>query len=819
MAEFSDILYGPISLPDWLIPFVKLPEFVRLRGVRLSNVDSYQFKDFSGPTRWEHCLAVAALAVRCAHRRGLDERDKVHLVLAGLLHDVATPPFAHTGEYVLESFDHELESQRLLSSVPGTDFQPDLPVFASQLPQFHKACRALSKDSGVRVDPEEVARIVVGEGELGFLMHGIVDLDNADNVTRACLYLGMEIDKTVPIRIAEWLADQPTIPTDIEEVSHPAIAAWREYRRDLYSRFYLSSDEELGRQAFLQHLMRRAVQAGLPRSAIVWNTDERLLVTLESFDEGIDADGLPLRELVQRYRLLETPHKIATIEIESKDSLRALRVPRAAAWIEKHLSAPGFEPFVMVLPRRFALKEGQPSLFPSAAGSILIFKLGEGLKREHLPEWLQAGIPPHVRGGKQLSGRVSQALLNSCTAWVEEKPWMNLTPARRSTILSNLESVGDWGFRLSRNESLHPYPSNFVHAIPANFIVSLGLQNELVIDPFGGTGATAIETIKYGGQAVTADSNAIATLIARVRLTFMPPAGRRWLRSLTIDDVLSAEPIEPPEVDLRDRWYHPKTFDELLRIRGFILRHAKGVRSDFLDVCFSAILPDCTARRGKQHGYFADRAPLPKGKASPPFQKAAEHFINRIRRNLEMTDRHYACYERDERDPSQELQRVRCMRVDVRSAVPTDYGVQDGSAAAIITSPPYLCMADYSLGLRLSYPWIAPGVLEQDFACEIGSRRMRFSPEKAVESYFEDMGRFAKLAAGLLRRNGFLATVLASPVANSFKNLEIIMKIDESLAGEGFELLWHHWRPIHWHRNHGYERLKQERVAVHVLRK
>src|SRR5688572_29487752 len=144
MLDFRDILYGSVRLPDWLAPFLKLPEFVRLRGVRLSNVDSYQFKDFSGPTRWEHCIAVAWLALRCAEGRRMPARDRVHLTLAALLHDIATPPFAHTAEYVLQGFDHEIESQRLLSSLAAKDFDPDLPVFAAQLPQFHNACRAAS---------------------------------------------------------------------------------------------------------------------------------------------------------------------------------------------------------------------------------------------------------------------------------------------------------------------------------------------------------------------------------------------------------------------------------------------------------------------------------------------------------------------------------------------------------------------------------------------------------------------------------------------------------------------------------------------------
>src|SRR4051794_4791565 len=42
--QFQDLLYGRICLPEWLEPFLKIPEFVRLRGVRLSNVDSIEFK-------------------------------------------------------------------------------------------------------------------------------------------------------------------------------------------------------------------------------------------------------------------------------------------------------------------------------------------------------------------------------------------------------------------------------------------------------------------------------------------------------------------------------------------------------------------------------------------------------------------------------------------------------------------------------------------------------------------------------------------------------------------------------------------------------
>ena len=40
--------------------------------------------------------------------------------------------------------------------------------------------------------------------------------------------------------------------------------------------------------------------------------------------------------------------------------------------------------------------------------------------------------------------------------------------------------------------------------------------------------------------------------------------------------------------------------------------------------------------------------------------------------------------------------------------------------------------------------------------------------------------------------------------------------LDEIFYEEGFELFWDSKRPINWHRNHGYARLKEERISVHI---
>jgi HD superfamily phosphohydrolase len=818
MIQFSDLLYGRIELPRWLGGFLRIPEFVRLRGVRLSNVDSIDFKDFGSANRWEHGIGVAYLAWRCGEYRQLSTQQRAELTLAALLHDVATPPFAHTAESVLEGFSHELETQRVLSAVPTDSSSPDMPVFGSSLPQFQSSVRKLQKDAGIKVDADEVARMVIGEGELGFLISGTLDLDNADNVTRGCSQMGMDVDRLLPLRIVKWLAKQNCAPTDLANQDEPAVQEWLEYRNRYYSAFYNSSEQELGRQAFLQHLMRRAVKEGLSRRSLIWNTDDGLLNTIAGIEERkTSSRRASLSELVERYRLIEPTERIFEVELEDEEEVRILRQPTSISWLEEHLSSPTLEVLLFVSTRRFVEHE-KNSLFPSTfCGALIAFKLGEDIHYRQLPSWLRTRIPSDLKSGR-LKRMLSEAVASEIPGWTKERPWFSMSQGRKDSVVENLRSAGDWSFRLSRNENLHTYPSTYVHAIPASLINCLGLRGDLILDPFGGTGQTACEAIKYECNAITADSNTIATLIARARLTPLSLGQRDRLRSLSIDELYSAEPCAPPEFEAAGKWHDPKTLRQLCTIRSFVQSLQDDRVRQFLLVCFSAIITASTARRGKEHGFFADNTPLPADLKKPPYINAVDLFLARVQKNLEILSRLYGFMERTGRDPHKELERARVFQLDACSAKPQDYGVAPNSVGAIITSPPYLCMADYSLGQRLSYYWIAPDALQHDFGREIGARRQRSQPKKAAERYFSSIEQFARNAALLLRSGGFLATVLGSPVARSFKEMKVIEKIDEILRGAGFDLLWDRTRPIHWHRNQGYQRLLKERVSVHVRR-
>ncbi|MBW2342377.1 MAG: hypothetical protein JRF50_18935 [Deltaproteobacteria bacterium] len=66
-------------------------------------------------------------------------------------------------------------------------------------------------------------------------------------------------------------------------------------------------------------------------------------------------------------------------------------------------------------------------------------------------------------------------------------------------VASDLQAI-DWSFVNDDTgfltHDLHPYPSKFIPQIPGNLISRLSLRGELVLDPFGGSGTTALEAVR-----------------------------------------------------------------------------------------------------------------------------------------------------------------------------------------------------------------------------------------------------------------------------------------------------------------------------------
>src|SRR2546428_7416079 len=85
----------------------------------------------------------------------------------------------------------------------------------------------------------------------------------------------------------------------------------------------------------------------------------------------------------------------------------------------------------------------------------------------------------------------------------------------RSTIQPILEAIPAARQEEARHYGVHPYftrrPANVVRA----YIERYSQQGDVVLDPFGGTGVTAIEAFLIGRKAIQNDLNPFANFIAR----------------------------------------------------------------------------------------------------------------------------------------------------------------------------------------------------------------------------------------------------------------------------------------------------------------
>src|SRR5207249_2512261 len=87
--------------------------------------------------------------------------------------------------------------------------------------------------------------------------------------------------------------------------------------------------------------------------------------------------------------------------------------------------------------------------------------------------------------------------------------------SERSTIQPILEAIPAARQEEARHYGVHPYftrrPANVVRA----YVQRYSQEGDVVLDPFGGTGVTAIEAFLLGRKAIQNDLNPFANFIAR----------------------------------------------------------------------------------------------------------------------------------------------------------------------------------------------------------------------------------------------------------------------------------------------------------------
>ena len=312
----------------------------------------------------------------------------------------------------------------------------------------------------------------------------------------------------------------------------------------------------------------------------------------------------------------------------------------------------------------------------------------------------------------------------------------------------------------------HPYPAR-MFPLTARRSIELLLEDAPpgpVLDPFAGSGTVLVEALVAGRNALGVDANPLAVALARAKTAV--GIDRRALVDLAhriAMEVYAAgkdarraggKPPAPedqtsPRAKALKGWFQPHVRRELEALLVAVRSMAKPPLVEPLELVLTSLLVKLSRRTSDTKDGKVERQ-LGRGMATRLFAARAEELAKGL----------------DELARANTAKCAATVHVgDARKL--TDAGVPAGSAAAIVTSPPYAGTYDYEDQHVLRLAFLDRD--EQEFAkAEIGARRN-----------FEDVG------LGLARWERDLGASLAAMSRALKPGGRAIVLIGDSLAGVG----------------------------------
>lgn len=150
--------------------------------------------------------------------------------------------------------------------------------------------------------------------------------------------------------------------------------------------------------------------------------------------------------------------------------------------------------------------------------------------------------------------------------------------------------------RRSKIHSLHKYYGKLIPAIPAFAIELYAKKDDVVLDPFCGSGTTLVEAQKSGCSAIGIDLDPLATLISKSKTSIIPDVNlvnekKRLLNRIekNKNKIRNSKPPKFENSDI-DYWFDKNTQLKLSYIRGEIMKIIDTKLREFFLVCFSSIV-------------------------------------------------------------------------------------------------------------------------------------------------------------------------------------------------------------------------------------
>lgn len=295
-----DSIHGNLPLDPFEIEVLDYPQLQRLRRVKQLGFISLIYPG-ANHSRFEHSIGTMHLASKLADQLELSKDDKDLVRIAGLLHDAGHGPFSHVSEAVL-GVNHE-----------------EITAFVIEKTSIHDK---LSE----KFDTKEIIDIINGEGKLGPIISGDLDMDRMDYLIRDSHYTGVAYGVIDTERIISNLKLERELILDIKGVQAAESALTARYL--MYPSVYQHHTTRIINAMFRRCLRDLINQDSLdPKD--MYKYDDSDMISMCRHSEGLSREMMEKidnRNLLKRAKVLpanlfEEPEKI--FKIEKDDLLKA----------------------------------------------------------------------------------------------------------------------------------------------------------------------------------------------------------------------------------------------------------------------------------------------------------------------------------------------------------------------------------------------------------------------------------------------------------------------------------------------------------------
>jgi hypothetical protein len=322
---------------------------------------------------------------------------------------------------------------------------------------------------------------------------------------------------------------------------------------------------------------------------------------------------------------------------------------------------------------------------------------------------------------------------------------------RRAATIRRLTEV-DWDFATESSDSpfsaLHWHPCRFPSQVPSIAIGRLSNLGDVVLDPFMGSGTSIVEAQRLGRHSIGIDVNPISCLMARAKTMIHPfPVVEKYIDRMVSEVALGQAAngtLTPPPTVQVEKWYAPETANELCRIWALVSEDGSDL-SDLSLAAFSSILLAC-CKETRHWGYVCDNSEPKTNRIGD----ARGLFIRALRKIK-------SAYEIRSKAEGVDVMPARVLQGSSSLVLKT---IADESVSCVVTSPPYLGVADYAKAQRLSMEWLGLEIepVRQE---EIGARSKRHRKSAAGE-FLRDLSDVFTQCTRVLRSGGYMVAVYGS---------------------------------------------------------